>query len=645
MIDPRIAETDYYAKMCMRDEEMAHSLCDQPWASGVRDALAGLFGRFLAKLGGDIEDTLRKLQEFSLLERQSLDNLNLPEQLQHAFYALLHDPRNNDAKGGEAGIMGLAMGDALLARAQYDIDIVPVALLARCNYLFVIGFTEATQGALACRDHRLWEALESLIDHENRIHADPGNHRHANRMAMLRGWQQETDIQEIWRLHGWNMSCLGPKVLSLLRAARCADAKRFLQMAEKLTFPPIASDMLYTIDIRYDFDQLLVLLGVAPNVLDGGGNWNRNMMAPLLLQVAFRLLQDLGNPPGTAEPMADIDYIRSKVRSIMLVLLARPDGHYLCLNWLVHLLTPLHQADASEYSHTLIDESVIQLTSSGFIAETLILPPMQGLKTGVSDVKHATLAEQDAGRAYFHFVIALLMRSKVSDPMDYREALESLLITARSQFGSSTKYQYWWQHWLAADLYLNGTEPVVEKWRTAFDRFAPMLRRARLRQPVKHLEVPSLFLAGVGIAMIRAGTRPEAPPALAAQMADLWSVVFKAAFHAYVCSDPFNTWASVIEDLFRCYPKIHALQGADRGEVLLAYIEHLGGDDRLLTLAITALGMAGLEVSAITENVSQQVELEERITIYLAWTSKFKARPLPAYVVCYWQDKRIHRMS
>ncbi|MNE87487.1 hypothetical protein D3C80_1846920 [compost metagenome] len=93
------------------------------------------------------------------------------------------------------------------------------------------------------------------------------------------------------------MSYLGPEVLVLLMAARHADAKRYLQMAEKLTFPTIASDMLYTYDIRYDFDHLLVLLESAPTVLNDEGNWNRNMMAPLLLKVAFRYLQDLGNPP------------------------------------------------------------------------------------------------------------------------------------------------------------------------------------------------------------------------------------------------------------------------------------------------------------------------------------------------------------
>jgi hypothetical protein len=532
----------------------------------------------------------------------------------------------NDAEGGEAVIVGLALGDALLARARFDIDIVPVALVARRNYLFVIGFTEATQGALACKDHRLWEALESLITYENRLHSDPCNSRHANRMAMLRGWHQETDIQEVWYLHGWDMSCLAPKVLSLLMAARKADAKRFLQMAEKLTFPTIALDMLLTYDIRYDFDQLLFLLGSAPNVLNDEGNWNRNMMAPLLLQVTFMLLQDLGNPPGTAQPMADLDEIRAKARSIMLVLLARPDGHYLCVNWLVHLLTPLHQAKASQYAYTLIDESVVQLTTSGFNAETLILPPMKELKIRLPDLKLDTLTAKDAERAYFQFFIALLMRSKVPAAADLRETLESLLIAARCQFGSSTKYQYCWQHWLVADLYLSDKEPVADRWRVAFERFAPLLRRDRLKQTVRDLGVPSLFLAGVGIAMIREGTSPEALPAFATQMAELWSVVFEATFHAYVCYDPFNTWAAVIEDLFRCYPTIQQLQGKNRSPSLLIYIERLGADDRLLTLAITALGMAGLELCEITENVSLQGELEGRIITYLAWNSKFETR-------------------
>jgi len=644
MIDPRIAETDYYVKRCVEEDALARALCEQPWVPRARDAIAGLLGRFLARLDGDTEDIPEKLRDFSLLHRQVLDDPDLPEQSKHAIHAVLHDLMHDDADGGEARVIGLALGDALLARARFANDIAPVALLARHNYQLITGFTEATRTALASTDHQLWGAFESLIAYENRLHEDPSHFRHKHRMDTLKGWQQETDIHELWHLHAWGMCYLGPVALSLLMAARHADAKRFLQMAEKLTFPTIASHMLYTYDIRYDFDHLLVLLESAPTVLNDEGDWNRNIMAPLLLEVAFRHLQDLGNPPGTAEPMADLDEIRAKVRSIMLVLLARPDGHYLCVNWLIYLLTPLHQAQASEYVHTLIDESIVQLTSSGFTTETLIPPPMQELKVGFPDLELAKLTDKDAKRIYFHFVIALLMRSKVPDATDLREALESLLIAARRQFGSSSKYQYWWQHWLVADLYLSDKEPVADRWRVAFYRFASMLRQDRLKQKVRNLGVPSLFLAGVGIAMIRAGTSPDAPPALAAQMAELWSVVFEAAFHAHVCSDPFNSWASVIEDLFRCYPSIQQLQGEDRSQTLLTYIERLGGDDRLLTLGITAVGMAGLELREIAENASLQGELEERITTYLAWNAKFETRQLPAYVRSYWYEKRSRRV-
>ena len=356
MIDPRIAETDYHVKRCVQEDELARSLCEQPWVPRAREVIAGLLGELLARLDGDTEDIPEKLQELSLLHRQTLDNLDLPDQAKHSIHALLHDLVHSDAEGGEALIVGLALGDALLERARFSIDIVPVALLARHNYLLVIGFTEATQHALAFTDHQLWDAFELLIAYENRLHEDPAHFRHKHRMEILKGWQQETDMHELWHMHAWGMSYLGPEVLVLLMAARHADAKRYLQMAEKLTFPTIASDMLYTYDIRYDFDHLLVLLESAPTVLNDEGNWNRNMMAPLLLKVAFRYLQDLGNPPGTAEPIADLDETRAKVRSIVLVLLTRTDGRYLCVNWLVHLLTPLHRTWASRFVDTLIDE-------------------------------------------------------------------------------------------------------------------------------------------------------------------------------------------------------------------------------------------------------------------------------------------------
>ncbi|WP_223529329.1 hypothetical protein [Pseudomonas sp. A-RE-23] len=645
MIDPRIAETDYYVNRCIQEDELARALCEQPWVPYARDAIAALLGQFLANLNGDTEDIPEKLRDHSLLHRQALDDLDVPEQSKHVIQTVLQNLMNNDAERGEALIVGLALGDALLARAQFTTDIVPVALLARHDYLLIIGFTEATQDALASADHQLWDALESLIAYENQLHEDPEHFRHKHRMDMLKGWHQETDIHELWHLHAWGMSYLCSEVLSLLMAARHADANRFLQMTEKLTFPTIASDMLYTYDIRYDFEHLLVLLKSAPNVRNDEGDWNRNMMAPLLLKVTFRYLQDLGNPPGNTEPMADLDEIRIKVRSILSVLLARADGYYLCVNWLVHLLRPLQQVWASRYVDTLIDECIVQLANNEFPAATLILPPVEPLKIGLQDLKLITLADEEDERAYFHFFIALILQKKMPIAADLREAFESLLVAARSQFGSSTQYKYSWQHTLVADLYLSDEEFVTDRWRVAFNRFAPMLRRDRLGQPIRDLGVPSLFLAGVGIAMIRTGTRPDASPALAAQMTELWSAVLEAAFHAHACSDPFDTWATVIEDLFRCYPGIQKLQGDDPSSALLTYIERLGADDRLLTLAITALGTAGLDLREITEDDRLQREMEDRINAYLAWSLQFESRQLPAHLRGYWHKRHHRRVS
>ncbi|WP_207281780.1 hypothetical protein [Pseudomonas sp. FW300-N2F2] len=646
MIDPRIAETDYYVNRCIQEDELARALCEQSWVPCARDAIAELLSQFLANLNGDTEDIPEKLRDHSLLHRQALDNLDLPEQSKHGIYTVLQALMTNDAERGEALIIGLALGDALLARAQFATDIVPVALLARHDYLLIIGFTEATQDALASTDHQLWDALESLIAYENQLYEDPEHVRHKHRMDLLKGWHQETDIHELWHLHAWGMSYLGSEVLSLLMAARHADAKRFLQMAEKLTVPTLASDMLYTYDIRYDFEHLLALLKSAPNVRNDEGDWNRNMMAPLLLEVAFRYLQDLGNPPGNTEPTADLDEIRIKVRAILSVLLARADGYYLCVNWLVHLLKPLHRVWASRYVDTLIDECIAQLANHEFPATTLILPPVQPLKIGLQDLKLITLADKEDERAYFHFFIALILHKKMPVAADLREAFESLLVAARSQFGSSTGYKYSWQHTLVADLYLSDKESVTDRWRVAFNRFASMLRRDRLEQSIrKDFGVPSLFLAGVGIAMIRKGTSPDAPPALTAQMTELWSAVFEAAFHAHVCSDPFDTWATVIEDLFRCYPSTQKLQEDDRSGALLTYIDRLGSDDRLLTLAITALGTAGLDLGEITEDNSLQSEMEDRITRYLAWSLQFESRQLPAQLRSYWHKRRHRRVS
>lgn len=647
MIDPRIAETNYYVNQWAQKEKLARSLCDQLWVPPVRKAIAGLLSQFLTNLDGDPTDVPEKLRTFSQQHLQTLDELDIPLQSKHAIYRELQDPMHYDADRGEAIadrgeaiIVGLALGDALLGRNRFNNDIVPVALLSRFNFLFVIGVTDATRNALASKDHKLWGAFESLIAYENKYHEDPKHFCHKNRMEALKGWQQETDIHEIWNLRAWGMSYLVPEVISLLMPARQADAKRFLQMAERLTFPTIASAMLYALEIQYDFDQLLMLLECSPAVLDDKGYWNRNIMAPLLLKAAFQHLRELGKPLGNADAVADLDEIRAKVRSIQSVLLARPDGRYLSVNWLIHLLKPFHHTWGTPYDEALIDECIVQLVNNQFPTATLIPSIEKPLKIGILDLRQDTRLDDDGERAYFRFLIALLLRNKMPVIADFREAFENLLITARGQFGFSSKYQYCWQHMLVANIYLTEDEPVAAGWRAAFDRFAPMLRRDRLGRPGRDLGGPSLFLAGVGIAMLREGTMPSAQPAIAVQMAELWSAIFDAAFHAYVCSDPFNSWADVIEDLFRCYPSIQQYGETSGSKALWTYIDRVGTDDHLLTLIITSLGRDGIDLSEVTDDKHLRDNIEMRISTYLAWNIQFESQPsLPYYVHSYWHER------
>lgn len=116
MIDPRIAETNYYVNQWAQKEKLARSLCDQLWVPPVRKAIAGLLSQFLTNLDGDPTDVPEKLRTFSLQHLQTLDELDIPLQSKHAIYRELQDPMHYDADRGEAIIVGLALGDALLGR-------------------------------------------------------------------------------------------------------------------------------------------------------------------------------------------------------------------------------------------------------------------------------------------------------------------------------------------------------------------------------------------------------------------------------------------------------------------------------------------------------------------------------------------------
>ncbi|MDF0732170.1 hypothetical protein P0Y43_15745 [Pseudomonas entomophila] len=642
MLDQRIVRRDYHLTELHRAHALARVVCEQPWVSAARTATARLLTRFFTTANLADPDIPGLLRDFCLQHPREMDDQGLPEQTVRNLYVALQDSEERASLDTEERIIGLALGDMLIARGQFTADIVAVARLSARNPLRRAGIADATHALLQASDSALLEAMAALVDYENRFQRSPAYYAHEERNRALAGWLEETDPVHVWQGHGWSMSCLIPEVVALLDILRTPCPALFVELHERLQFPSLAKQLMYFSDIAHDFECLSLLLEKAPVVFDDAGHWNHKTMALQLLEVAFRHLQTLAVPQNREEaPLADLAEVTAKARSIMAVLLARADGRVIAQHWMRHRLSRLRDRHVDPFEDAMIEACVAELVRDEFPLQQLLTLETEPPAISLAAITALERASDETQRAYYHFFIALLLTREQPDAADLRATFEKLLIEARSEFKPTRNYRSHWQHALVGELYLDAGHPSVERWRGTFERFASLCRNARHGSRAKDLGAPSLFMAGVAVAMLRKGLAQDVTAESATRWAPLWDAIFEAAFCAYACSASDKDWAGILDDLFGFYPRIRKAVGdAQQAPPPIQVIARLGGDERLLTHAVLIWGLHGMDLTDITSDVGQQSELANRITAYIDWSIKYEAKPVPPSLRGYWHTRQ-----
>ncbi|MFL9966563.1 hypothetical protein PQR02_37475 [Paraburkholderia sediminicola] len=149
---------------------------------------------------------------------------------------------------------------------------------------------------------------------------------------------------------------------------------------------------------------------------------------------------------------------------------------------------------------------------------------------------------------------------------------------------------------------------------------------------------PSLFLANVGLALLQwiMADSGELRNLAAPMWKKLFESVLQFATHWSLADDK---WRSILEGLLARYPNAFraAGGGADVG-ALWPYLDALGGDDLLFTVAVVHVLLNGGHLDSLTRRDCSDPDVVQRIQAFLDWDASFGGRSVGPQVLSAWRN-------
>ncbi len=336
MIDQRLRERNAYLMDMDRRVDEARGVREEDWFASASLAASRVFDEALTS--GITEKRELKTEALEVLadaiERKLKDLSQSPTlaAVTSQVGTALKSSQSRETNGANY-LVGWSLAETLGKRSNPSSIICDLATLTSKNDVRLYGFNDGLARYLSDASSPLIAAFFSLADYvaSNRSILIP-NRFDPMYAATEEAWSEETDLVEVWRGRQWDHFLMYSNELSIVHALSDPQPAIFLAVCDRLQVPPLTNSVLGWPAISMDFDANLCLLAVAPSAEnEENRSWNRSLVAPVLLEVAFRHLQDLAGP--LAEPLADAEEVSSLARRLVETCLSRPDGRFLVVNW------------------------------------------------------------------------------------------------------------------------------------------------------------------------------------------------------------------------------------------------------------------------------------------------------------------------
>ncbi|RFB68600.1 MULTISPECIES: hypothetical protein [unclassified Herbaspirillum] len=644
MIDKRLLKLNSWISEEQDQVNHGRQGTSEPWGAAVRAALAEFFQNLLAQMPkapaneGIISSVVQQFLPTAIEPPADFAD-QWPATIIDDINVSLLNPSDHGRPIADWFIAS-ALFDALVSRKQPSVDGVHVARMLAENSTRVLAFSEIVGASSIVELGVVTAAMRTFIQDEC---SRPESHLLPSRRSALgpamEVWAAEADFGAVWDTRVWMGLDMLPERLGMLAPLAAARPIELLPLIEEIRPFPLQEGCFYWRSITYDLDKVLEMLERAPLVIDEqSGLWNRNVVAPLLLQTAFGVIRELGiHRKNDGTPLAHSTELANIAHTIIERALMRPDGVQLVSRWMRH---QVHVA--ASRSEDSIFEAVFNATLAAFAqskVDAADVYPSMSEEPPEHGVFPSQLADDDASNAYEQLVLAaMLVQERVLKGEGRREAsfrpsFIALLRKARSPF--SVRYgevMPTWRHRVFAKIYMAEDE-VAESWREDFDLFAPE-QRAALHYSYfddNSLMAPSLFLAGVGLSLIDCCLEADEKSPLSCQGIVVWRAVFEATqllFTHWSLSN--DVWRNVAASLFARYPGcLRALNPADLSKEQPAQLlSRLGGDEGLVANALANLLNNGMDAAIICGSGPEVTEMKLRMQNYLAWEGEAGSRAL-----------------
>lgn len=659
MIDERLLRMNPWI---VREQELVHRGKQgfvEVWAPTARNALIGYVMDLLAQMSGSSEgdDAVTAFCEriSPLTLQPSASHVSWPPTFMSEVEASLRNSEDHEYPVAD-WFLGNALFEALVARAQPS-DGLAVARMLASNSTRLFAFTDRVANASTSELGTIVLAMRAFVLDEcsrPESHLLPG--RRESLGPALESWAAESDLGAVWDSREWMGLDMLPERLGILTPLAAVKPIEFLALIEEISPLPLQQGTLQWRSITLDLDKVLGLLEKAPVVIDQQSEkWNKKVVAPLLLEIAFDLITQLSNyRQDDGQPLATEAELAGHAQSIINKTLARLDGIQLVARWMQYQVYHATFRAVDGNFESVFNASLTALAGSQLRAEDVYPHLSEEYPNGGGLISQ--LSDEEGKDAYERLILAaMIVQERVENGLTQpnsklRLSLLSLMRKARKPFTVGYReVMPSWRHHVVANLYVAEVEPA-KTWLDDFNLFA-LERRASLHYSYSDdntLMIPSLFFGGVALSIIDRCLGANEGSPLRQQALTVWGTAFEATrllfTHWSLSSD---AWRNVATALFARYPGCLAAHApTDPSQVpAIQPLAQLGGDEALVASALANLLNNGMNAAAICGTPTHVDIMKRRIQNYLDWEGSAGSRNLPGGVSSYLAKNFVDRTS
>jgi len=657
-IDNRFVANNEYLKHREQGIKIAKTSIARPWFSKAQTIISDWFSATLGHaeiLGADdkkITAYIIGLDTIDLPGNKLNDIAGFPTEGTNAVNTIL---QNGHTKHIEIEwLVGCALADAALkhsGRPEVTIaawslmmgDFAPKAFQDQLQISWNSGASLVTTRACEEIARQVSAKPETFI-----IYSDQKK-QFAN---FLKDWATSKTLYDIWHGRSFSHFYFECSVMGLFKVLRRCDKAYYLNLLERTCVPNIITNEFSLIEVRYDLDEIIELLLLAPACFENGTiKWNGAMSAPFLISTGHGHIVEIAEMAEHEDrnngTETDAQKLESEIQALFEKLIAsiliRQDGVYLALSWLCHLIA--HARMYNMRPDQIIDTNAIAIATTAKLISTTWTEPetLEDLYPQFFTIAAQELEEMQAkgigdlnamqrpnGTDIFFAFTAIHMEGGNFNAKNLLEMLQCLLIRHDSgaSLGLDERYPSLPFNY-AARLFLENKTPIAT-WKAMWSQISNQRRHYRLQWlETSFLMGPSEFLAGIGITIeywLVSEHHKNPVEAL-----EFWTELFEIALQqlAEYSMSQREFWRSYIFHLFALLPKtLEDLTANDEADQIALKLTCLGGDGDLWIGALSSLKRNHTDICKIDDalRTNHQITLLTLVTDYAEWYRSCRGR-------------------